>query len=70
MPVARSAGPALAAPGGELGDLLLVEVRARHVVDLFEARRPDRAIACILDERQLGPLVDKDPEWRETPHPG
>jgi integrase len=19
---------------------------------------------CILDERQLGPLVDKDPEWR------
>jgi hypothetical protein len=21
---------------------------------------------CILDERQLGPLVDKDPEWRNA----
>ena len=21
---------------------------------------------CILDERQLGPLVDKDPEWRDA----
>ena len=21
---------------------------------------------CILDERQLGPLVDKDPEWRKA----
>ena len=78
----------------EIGDLLLVEVRARHVVDLFHKLRTDRernlaqrtiyniytVVAalfrdakladlieqspCILDERQLGPLVDKDPEWR------
>jgi integrase len=79
----------------ELGDLLLlVEVRARHIVDLFHKLRTDRernlaqrtiyniysVVAalfrdakladlieqspCILDERQLGPLVDKDPEWR------
>lgn len=77
-----------------LGDLLLVEVRARHVVDLFHKLRTDRErnlaqrtiyniytvvaalfrdakladlieqTPCILDERQLGPLVDKDPEWR------
>jgi integrase len=78
----------------ELGDLPLVVVRARHVVDLFHKLRTDRernlaqrtiyniytVVAAlfrdakladlieqtpsILDERQLGPLVDKDPEWR------
>ena len=21
---------------------------------------------CVLDERHLGPLIDKDPEWRST----
>jgi hypothetical protein len=78
----------------EFGDLVLAEVRARRVVDLFHKLRTDRernlaqrtiysiytAVSalfrdaklaalieqspCILDERQLRPLVDKDPEWR------
>lgn len=78
----------------ELGDLLLSEVRTRHLVEMFHKLRTDKArdlaqrtiyniyavasamfrdakladlIAqspCELDERQLGPLTDKDPEWR------
>jgi hypothetical protein len=28
------------------------------------ARRLIEQSPCILDERQLGPLVDKHPEWR------
>jgi len=74
--------------------LLISEVRARHIVDLFHKLRTDRErnlaprtiyniysvvsalfrdakladlieqSPCVLDERQLGPLTDKDPEWR------
>jgi len=78
----------------EIGHLLISEVRARHIVDLFHKLRTDRErnlaqrtiyniysvvsalfrdakladlieqSPCVLDERQLGPLTDKDPEWR------
>jgi hypothetical protein len=78
----------------DLGELVLADVRARHVVDLFHKLRTDRErnlvqrtiyniytvvsamfrdakfadlieqTRCILDERQLGPLADADPEWR------
>ncbi len=79
-----------------IGDLLIAEVRARHLVDMFHKLRIDpnlklapRSIyniysgvsamfrdakladlieqsPCVLDERHLGPLIDKDPEWRST----
>ncbi len=77
-----------------IGDMVLADVRARHVIDLFtkiranrerpvaprylyniyavtaalfrDAKRADKIAQtpCELDERDLGPLVDKDPEWR------
>lgn len=77
-----------------IGDMLLTDVRTRHIVDLFRRIRTstERPVAqrtvyniysvvsalfrdaklaglieqtpCCLDERQLGPLRDKDPEWR------
>ena len=79
-----------------IGDLLIAEVRARHLIDVFHKLRTDpnlnlapRSIyniysvvsalfrdakladlieqsPCVLDERHLGPLIDKDPEWRST----
>lgn len=75
-----------------LGDLLLIEVRPKHLIAAFrdvrkhvapktvwniysvacavfrDARLADllESTPCILDEKQLGPKVDKDPEWRAT----
>lgn len=83
-----------------LGDMLIADVRARHVIDAFKRVRTtpsehtgevvsqrtvyriyevvsrmfgDAQLAdlieqtpCVLDERHLGPLVDKDPEWRSS----
>ncbi|MDB4952621.1 MAG: Mx8p12A [Myxococcales bacterium] len=82
-----------------LGDMLLSDVRAKHVADLIHRLRStplkttgkkpgqrtvhnvygvlsalfrDAVIAgvveqtpCVLDARQLGPVIDKDPEWRD-----
>jgi len=77
-----------------IGDLLIAEVRARHLVDMFHKLRTDPNIKLaprsiyniysvvsamfrdakladlieqspsVLDERHLGPLIDRDPEWR------
>lgn len=45
----------------------------RNVYSVVSAMFRDARLAdvidqtpCILDERQLGPVVDKDPEWRES----
>lgn len=45
---------------------------ARNVYSVLAAALRDAAFAgkigaspCILDERQLGPVIDKDPEWRD-----
>jgi len=79
-----------------IGDLLIADVRARHLVDMFHRLRTDPNIKlaprsiyniysvvsavfrdakladlveqspCVLDERHLGPLIDKEPEWRSS----
>jgi integrase len=76
-----------------LGDILLVDVQAKHIADLvrklraaelaprtvrnvysvaaalFRDARIEGLIEqspCILDDRHLGAIVDKDPEWRAS----
>jgi hypothetical protein len=49
----------------ELGDLLLLEVRARHVVDLFHKLRADRERNLVLD----GLAFDRVPIMRDAYEP-